>query len=332
MQVLLLSAAEMAEIVTMKDIIQADKDALSIYSAGGADIPLRANLNVAKHNGQSLYMPGYAADAEALGIKIVSVYPNNPDKGKTAVPATMVLLDSSTGEVCALLDGTYLTRMRTGAVAGAATDLLARQDSKVFALFGTGGQAEGQLEAVLCVRPIEQVFVFDIDHQRAQEFAKAMQAKFGEKYNVQISASEDADKMVEQADVITAVTTSKQPVFNASKLKAGAHINGVGSYTPEMQEILAEVLEKASKIYLDTRDGVLHESGDFITPIKAGKFSVEKVTGELGEAINGEKPLRENDTEITFFKSTGSAVLDIVVAKHIYDLAVAQKKGQEITL
>lgn len=332
MDILLLSQQDVASIISMKEIIQADKDALAIYSAGGADIPLRVNLTIAKENGQSLYMPGYAAQADALGIKMVSVYPGNAAKGKTNVPATMVLLNQETGEVCALLDGTYLTQLRTGAVSGAATDLLARQDSRVFALFGSGGQAETQLEAVLSVRPIEQVKVFDISLPRAQQFVAQMQAKFAERFGVNIEVGASPEHTVQDADIITAVTTAHTPVFPAAAVKAGAHINGVGSYTPQMQELPPELLSVAGKIYVDTRDGVLNESGDFIIPIKQGRFKAEQITGELGEGINGKTPLRENSEEITLFKSTGSAVLDIVAAKRIYDQAIAQNKGQKIVL
>lgn len=332
MDILILKQSDMADIATMSDIIQADKDALAIYSANGANIPLRVNLAVPADNGQSLFMPGYAEQAAALGIKIVSVYPDNAAKGKSNVPATMILLDNTSGEVCALLDGTYLTQLRTGAVSGAATDLLARQDSHTFALFGTGGQAACQLEAVLCVRPIQQVNVFDLDQQRATAFATAMQEKFAAQYGVTINVAASADDAIADADIITVVTTAKTPVFDGSKVKPGTHINGVGSYTPDMQELDPVLLSKAGKIYVDTRDGVLNESGDFIQPIKQGQFSAERITGELGEAINGDAPLREDDDEITLFKSTGSAVLDIVAAKRIYDQAVAQRKGQTISL
>ncbi|MGO2603926.1 MAG: ornithine cyclodeaminase family protein, partial [Alkalibacterium gilvum] len=157
-----LKEKEMKHVFEMKEAIQADKDALALYSAEEVDIPLRINLDVPEEEGRSLYMPGYAAKAHALGVKIVSVYPKNIEKGLTSVPATMVLVDTETGQVCSIMDGTYLTQLRTGAVAGAATDLLARNDSSVFTLVGTGGQAETQLEAVLAVRPIRKVYVFDI--------------------------------------------------------------------------------------------------------------------------------------------------------------------------
>ena len=189
MKILVLNEEHMRQVFTMKDAVQADKDALQLYSEGKSNIPLRANLNIPEYEGQSLYMYGYAPPAKALGVKIVSVYPKNIEKGLNSVPATMVLVNCETGEVCALMDGTYLTRIRTGAVAGAATDVLARPDSKVFALFGTGGQAETQLEAVLTVRPeIELVKVSDINLQRAQDFAERMTKKLSGRFPAKIQA------------------------------------------------------------------------------------------------------------------------------------------------
>ena len=331
MEILVLKQEEMKTVFHMKDAVQADKDALAIYSAGKSNIPLRVNLNVPEHEGQSLYMPGYAAEANALGVKIVSVYPRNIEKGLTSVPATMVLVNSETGELCSIMDGTYLTRVRTGAVSGAATDLLSRRDARVFALFGTGGQAESQLEAVLTVRPIKEVRVFDISDERAQAFAARMAEQFGEAFGVSIAAVATPEEAVMDADIITCVTTSTSPVFDGRLVKKGAHINGVGAYTPEMQEIDEYALIHADKVYVDTRNGVLNEAGDLIKPIQKGTFSSDRITGELGELVLGKTPGRKREDEITLFKTTGSAVMDVVTARRIYEAAKRQGIGTIVT-
>ena len=331
-EILILKESDISSMITMRDIIEADKEALSIYSSHKSNIPLRSNLNVPEYNGQCLFMNGYAAPAKALGVKIVSVYPENINKNLTSVPATMVLVDAETGVVNSLIDGTYLTRLRTGAISGLATEILSRKDSKIFALFGTGGQAVTQLEAVLTVRNIEEVRVFDVFKERAKDFAKKMSDKFSKKFNVKIIAAESSDAAVDNADIITTVTTSKKPVFDANKVKKNVHINGVGSYTPEMVEIPGEILVKANKIYVDTRDGAINESGDLITPIKDGLITIEKINGELGEVINGLIKGRESDDEMTFFKTTGSAVLDLVAAQKIYEKAKAKGVGQMVDL
>ena len=332
-EILVLKESDISPIISMSDIISADREALSIYSNHQSNIPLRTNINVPEFNGQCLFMNGYAAPAKALGVKIVSVYPDNINKNLTSVPATMVLVNAETGIVNALIDGTYLTRLRTGAISGLATEILSRKDSKILALFGTGGQAITQLEAILTVRKIELVKVFDIVYERADEFAKKMTVLYSKKYNnVKIIAVKSSDEAVENADIITTVTTSKKPVFKIDKIKSNVHINGVGSYTPDMCEVPEEVVVKANKIYVDTRDGAINESGDLIGPIKKGLINIEKINGELGEVINGKIKGRENDDEMTFFKTTGSAVLDLVAAQKIYELAKKNNIGKIIDL
>ena len=331
--ILVLKESDISSIITMSDIISADKEALSIYSNHQSYIPLRTNIDIPQYNGQCLFMNGYASPAKALGVKIVSVYPDNINKNISSVPATMVLVNAETGFVNALIDGTYLTRLRTGAISGLATDMLARKDSKILALFGTGGQAISQLEAILTVRKIELVKVYDIMFERAVNFAKKMTELYSKKFNnVKIIAVRNSDEAVENADIITTVTTSKKPVFSANKIKSNVHINGVGSYTPEMCEIPEEILVKANKIFVDTKDGAINESGDLIQPIKKGLINIDKINGELGEVINGKIKGRENDEEMTFFKTTGSAVLDLVAAQKIYEIAKKKKIGKVINL
>ena len=238
MKILVLNEKDMRSVLTMEEAVKADRDALSLYSAGESNIPLRANLDVPEHNGQSLYMYGYAAKAHALGVKIVSTYPDNIDKGIPSVPATMVLLNSETGETCSFMDGTYLTRLRTGAVSGLATEILSRKDSKIFAVIGTGGQAQGQIEAVLTVRPeIELVKVYDLNTERAKACAEQMTELFKGKFPAKFEAASSSAEAVKDADIITTITIAKDPVFDGKLVKKGAHINGVGSYTPELSEI-----------------------------------------------------------------------------------------------
>ncbi len=323
----LLTKEDMQRVFTMAEAIQADKDALALYSKGETDIPLRANISVPAHNGSALYMYGYAAGASALGVKIVSVYPDNPKKGLPSVPATMILMDDSTGAVSALMDGTYLTRLRTGAVAGAATDLLAREDSSVFALFGAGGQAEGQLEAVLTVRDIKLAKVYSRTFEKAEAFAKAMSEKFRDKFGTKIIAVRSMEEAIADADIVTAATTSITPVFDGRLLKKGAHVNGVGSFTYDMVEVDSYTLTHAGKVYADTLDGVLGEAGDILQPIDRGEYSKERMTGELGQLINGTAPGRESADEITFFKTVGSAVLDLVTAQRILEKAQSLNIG-----
>ena len=331
MELLVLNREEMIEVIDMKEAIEADKVALEAYSKGEANIPLRVNLDVEKHKGQSLYMPGYLENQAALGVKIVSVYPENIKKGMSSVPSLMVLIDDETGFPNSMMDGTYLTQLRTGAISGAATDLLAKKDSKVFTLIGTGGQAEFQLEAILAVRNIETAYVFDINEDNRRNFATRMQEKFGEKYAVSIEECKNLEEAIGESDIITSVTTARQATFKGQWVKEGCHINGVGSYTPEMAEIDGDLILRADKVYCDTKDAII-ESGDFVQIIEKGLFTEDQITGELGQLIMGNIKGRESDKEISFFETTGNAVLDIMVAKNIYDLAVEKKIGTTINI
>ena len=326
MKIFVINEKQMKEIMSMKDAIVAVKEAAVAYSNGKTNIPLRANLDVKKYNGNSLYMYGYVEGSDALGVKLVSVYPDNPKLGVSACPATMILENAKTGEVSAIMDGTYLTRLRTGALSGAATEILSRKDSKVFTLIGTGGQAECQLDAVLSVRDIEEVRVYSRNYDNVLKFIERVSENKKQKF----VACKSSDEAIDNADIITAVTVSNEPVFNGKNVKKGCHINGVGSYTPVMSEIDEYVVCNANKIIVDTMEGTINETGDFLKPMQKGIFKKEMITGELGELLSGKCKLRESDDEMTFFETTGSAVFDLVTAQKIYEMALKNNKGNII--
>lgn len=330
---LLLNQHDIAACFSMKEAIDAAKTALKLYTQGDATVPLRTNIPVTPYNGQSLFMPATTSgDATALGIKIVSVFPENQNSEFPVVPATMLVMDPKHGVVSALLDGTYLTQLRTGAVQGAATDLLAREDAQIAALIGTGGQATQQAIAMMTVRPLTQLRVYDIDFERAQQFAQSLADAVKEEFSTQIIAVQTAKEAVQDADIITSVTTSKVPTFDAADVKKGAHVNGIGAYTPEMKELPSELLVAADAVFFDTRDGVLAEAGDILAPIQDGTLTEDDYTGELGELLIGNIQGRTDDTHITVFKSVGSAVLDVVTAQKIVEQAQQRNIGTTITI
>jgi len=327
---LLLNKEDIRRVFTMRDAVEADKEAFRIYSTQESLIPLRVNLGISKQEGQTLFMPGYVPDLDSIGVKILSLFPHNREKSLPTITATMVMLDGSTGQVCCILDGTYLTQLRTGAAAGAATDLLARPDARIGALIGTGGQAASQLEALLTVRQLAEVRVHDLDLAGAQSFVQRMEQELNLPEGLLRPVASSAEAVTD-ADIITAVTTSSVPVFDGSLVKPGAHVNGVGSYMPHMHELDETIISRADKIFFDTREGVLAEAGEFITPIKNGTFSLDRINGEIGQVVAGQLPGRESATEITLFKTVGMAILDIVTAGFIYKKAVAHQIGQEFS-
>ncbi|OCG34698.1 ornithine cyclodeaminase family protein [Gilliamella sp. Gris1-4] len=318
---LILTANDIERFYTMKDAIAADKQALKIYSQGNSDVPLRINFDMQK--GQCLFMPAHINGSDIVGIKIVSVFPENPKLGKPSVPAQILMLDPQTGEVCAMLDGTFVTQLRTGAVQGAATDLLARKNASRSVLIGTGGQAVSQLEAMLTVRSLTDVAIFDIDTQKAEQFTEEMKHRFAH-FSTNLYFSKNLDEDISQADIITSVTTSNVVTFNGEKVKPGTHVNGVGAYTPEMHEIPECVVEKANIRVVDTKEGVFAEAGDIIDPIKQKLVSEDEFL-ELGDLVIDPNQCRLNDQQITLFKTVGTAVLDVYIGYDIY--LKAKEKG-----
>ena len=325
---LYLSANEIREIFSMKEAIESDREAFMIQAAGLAEVPVRTNFNVAE-GGITSFMPALIKKYPRAGIKIVSTYAGNYKKGLPAVSATVLLTDPETGAVNALLDGTELTRMRTGAVSGLATELLANETAEVGALFGTGGQAASQLEAVLTSRPLKEVRVYDTAPERIADFierAAKTAAKFG---TMLVSAGSPAEAVAE-ADVITTVTTSPEPVFDGKLVRAGAHINAVGTFMPHKRELDEYIVRRADKIFIDNREAVMSEAGEFLIPLAAGRFSETMITGELGDLITGRTHGRKSREDITLMKTVGFATLDIVIAHKVYEKALKAGVGTEL--
>jgi alanine dehydrogenase len=323
----ILSAEDVRRALPMRQAVEVIQKAFAQLSTGGANVPLRTGLPVPKHHGIALIMPGYLAEDDQLAVKFVSVFNDNPAKGLPLIHALVVVIDAETGAPAAVMDGTYLTALRTGAASGAATNLLARQDAHTAAIFGAGAQARTQLEAVQSVRPIQEAWVYDLNPQNAQDFAAEMSQALSLKINVASSPSE----AVRQADVICTATTSTTPVFKDADLKPGVHINAVGAYTPEMQEIPEETVRRA-RIIIDHHLASMAEAGDLLIPLKRGLISKDDIYAELGEIAAGLKPSRQSLEEITFFKSVGVAVQDVAAANAVLQAATKMNLGTEINL
>jgi ornithine cyclodeaminase len=326
---LILNAEEIRSVFPMKEAIEADKQAFLLHSRGQTEVPVRISFSVQKDD-KSQFMPAFVkGDIHRVGIKIVSTFMENPSRGLPVVTAQVLLLDPETGMVCAMMDGTEVTKIRTGAISGAATDILARADAEVGALFGTGAQARSQLEAMLTARRLREVRVFDKNPEWIRAFIERC-APLAESFGTKLVAASSTDAAIDQADVITSVTTSKTPVFDGKRVREGAHVNGVGSYTPNARELDLEIL-KRSRVYVDNREAVLAEAGDFLIPIASGDYSSGQIIGELGEVIDGKVQGRLTPKDITVMKTVGFAVLDVVAAYRIYTKALEQGKGRELS-
>jgi len=324
---LLLTREDLEKVLAMREVIEAvEKAFLELYHEK-AKVPLRTILEVEKHNGFLLYMPSYLESSKALAVKVVSLYPENPKKGIPSVLASILLNDPETGKPLAFMEGTYITAMRTGAASGVATKYLARKDAKTVGIIGAGVQARTQLWAVYEVRSIEKAYVYDINKERSQNFADEMSKKFG----VEIDVVESPKEVAENSDILIIATTARKPVLRGEWVKEGTHINSIGWVGKDARELDSETVKK-SKLVVDSREGVLNESGDIIIPIKEGIIDETHIYAELSELVAGAKKGRDNDREITLFKSVGLAIEDAITAKLAYEKALKLGIGTHVEL
>jgi alanine dehydrogenase len=326
---LILSAAEIRQALPMGEAISAMKFAFAAYASGHAQVPMRVQMTIPPHKAVSLIMPAYIQDDEneAMAVKVVSVYPENPAAGLPLIHGAVLVLEANTGRPVALLEGSQLTAIRTGAASGAATDILARQDSLEAAIFGAGVQSQTQLEAICSVREIKTAWIFDPDPLKTTEFIEDM-AGSGSIPN-DLRPAKDPEQATTNADVICCATTSLTPVFEDRYLKPGVHINAVGSFTPEMQEIPAETIQRAMLV-VDSRQAAHSETGDILKPVQAGIIDREHIYAELGELFQGIKPGRQSASQITCFKSVGLAVQDAAASQLALRTAQELGLGQSI--
>jgi ornithine cyclodeaminase/alanine dehydrogenase-like protein (mu-crystallin family) len=305
------SAKEIKQILTMQEAIEIMKEAFIQITKNQAIIPPRIHLSIPKHQGDSLIMPIYMPSNDRIGLKLITLFDENQAKGLPLIHALVLIFDATNGKPLAIMDGSYLTALRTGAGSGLASKLLARKDSKVAAIFGAGKQGETQLEAVCAARDIEKVLVFDPDKNKAKTFSNEMNKKL----KIEIKVAQTSIEL-KKADIICTATNSQKPVFSEKNLKNGVHINAIGSYKPHIREIPSEAITLA-KIVVDHRKSALSEAGDLIIPIQQKLIKEDYIHAELGEILLKSKSSRESNDEITIFKSVGNAIQDLVTANQV---------------
>jgi len=327
---LVLCSDDVRRCLPMAEAIEGMKEAMAAVSDGRLEMPDRSHLDVPAHRGVVLTMPSFShgSGGDSLAIKVVSLFDGNADRGLARIQATVLVLEPATGVAAALLHGATLTAIRTGAASGAAADLLARKDARAVAIFGAGVQGMTQLEAVCTVRDIEEVFVYDLDTARAEEFAVEVAGTGPIPSNVCVAGS--PKEALADADIVCAATVSHSPIFDDADVRPGTHISAVGSYQPHVQELPAETVVR-SRLVVDMRQMALIEPGDIMIPIAKGMMTPDDIHAELGEIVLGRKPGRENDEQITLFKSVGLAVQDAIAARIALEHARELGLGQQIT-
>ncbi|THE12221.1 ornithine cyclodeaminase family protein [Bacillus timonensis] len=326
---LILSESEIRTLYSMSDAIRDLEEALTFYEEGKVVNPHRTVFDFPAKEASALYMPSSMEPVGKSAVKVVTIFPHNPSVGKNTTQGVILLSDTDSGEHLACLNASYLTRLRTGAVSGIATKHLAKKDASAVVVIGTGAMAEEQLQAVLEVREIKEIMLFNRTREKAIAFEKRI-PELSPGFSGSITIMDRPDEAVSKADIIICATRSAVPVFSGQALRPGTHINGVGSYLPHMQEVDEESILRCSKIVADTMEGVKDEAGDFIIPANKGVWSFDELHGELSELVLGKIAGREKNEEITFFKSVGTAYFDLAVAASVYEKAIKAGVGKEV--
>lgn len=321
----ILSAGEVRVALPMADAIDAMREAFSALADGRVQLPLRTHQELPGTPLVSLTMPGVITAPPRIGAKLLTINPDNPARALPAIHGLVVLFDPETGVPSGLLDGTAVTALRTGAVSGLATDLLARPDSRVLAVIGAGTQARTQLEAVREVRPIVDVRVWSRSPDRAADFAGEMSRD-----GLAVRPVSTVEEAVEGADVICTATPSTRPLVGLAEVTDGVHINAVGSYTREMCE-LGPHLVRAARVVVDSTEAAMEEAGELIQAVEEGLVDVDNFI-ELGELLLGRQEGRRSDGEITLFKSVGLAVQDLSAGARALRNAVTRGLGTTLDL
>ena len=331
MDVLVLNAEEVTRLLPMPECIKVMRDALAALARGEALVPLRTVMRVPGASGFLGLMPGYIAPARgeggALGMKAVSVFPGNAKRGIDTHQGAVLLFEADTGRLSALMDGAAITAIRTAAVSGVATDVLARSDASELAILGAGVQARTHMEAIAAVRPLRRVRIWSRNAEHAAALASELRPRF--QFPIDVAASPEA--AVRAADIVATVTASAEPILERRWLKEGVHINAVGSSIPTSREIDTATMA-AARLFVDRRESALAEAGDLLIALREGAVTDDHIVAELGDVIIGKEPGRRSPGEVTLFKSLGLAVEDVASAAYLARRARETGAGRTVPM
>jgi ornithine cyclodeaminase len=321
-KVLIVNQSEVAQLLPMRECIEAMAQALASTARGEVVLPLRQVTILPDNLGALACMPAFAGSLGGIGVKVISVFPGNHGSAFDSHQGAVLLFDAEHGSLRALVDASEVTAIRTAAVSAVATRALAREDAGDLAILGSGVQARTHLEAMLLVRTIRRVRVWSPSAEHRDAFAQRESRRLG----VEVEPVASAQSTVAGADLICTVTGARQPVLRGKWLGAGAHVNAVGSSLKTSRELDTEAVLRA-RLFVDRRESALHEAGDFLIPKAEGAVGDDHILGELGDVLLGKVGGRESPDEITLFKSLGLAVEDLAAVRLIYEGARARDLG-----
>jgi alanine dehydrogenase len=319
---LVLSEKEVQSLAQFDDLIPVLEQAHVQYSTGNAVMPVRLVVPLPQIEGRVTSMPAYLDRDKALGMKVVTYFPNNPKQNLPAILATVMLFSTETGKMIAAMDGNYITAIRTACASAMATKALANRDTPVLGVLGAGVQARAHIRALTRIRRIAKIKVYDISEASARELQATLQEEIG----VKIDIVESAREAILDSDLLVTVTTAKEPIVQADWLKPGVHINAVGSHRPDLREIDGATLAGA-KIVVDSREAIMAECGDILLAIQEKAITADSVHAEIGEVLAGKKSGRSRPDEKTIYKAVGIAIQDVATAHWVYRKALERNIG-----
>jgi ornithine cyclodeaminase len=325
MEIRILRADDVRRFLPMGECIALMERTMIAVSAGRAVVPLRSIMVMPGDRGMLGNMPGYLAEPECFGVKLVSLIPRNQPPLHSSHLGLVILFEAEHGRPVALLDGAQITAVRTAAASALATTWLARSDAGDLALLGAGEQAQSHLAAMSCVRVLRRVRVWTRDPDKARKFARAEGARHG----MEIEVSDSVEAAVRGADIVCTLTKAREPILKGPWLAPGVHVNVVGSSVATAAEVDTDAVVR-SRFFVDLRDSTVHEGGEYLRALTEGAISAAHILGEIGEVAAGTVPGRRAQSDLTMYKSLGIAAQDLAAGYHVFERAAAAGAGQLI--
>jgi alanine dehydrogenase len=324
---LVLSETQVQSLIDVDELIAALEQAHVQYSTGRAVMPVRLVVPLPQIQGRITSMPGFLGDDRALGMKVVTYFQENPKQDLPAILGSILLFSSDTGKLIAVMDGSYITAIRTACASAVATKALANSKTPVLGILGAGVQARSHIQALSRVRKIAQIKIYSPSGSSAAAIQKDFELKTG----VEIELAQSPEEAFRDADLVVTASTAKTPIVKAEFLKSGAHINAVGSHRPDMRELDGATVARA-KVLVDSREAIMAECGDILLAIEEKSIGSDHIHGEIGEVLAGSKAGRSSADEITLYKSVGIAIQDVAAANLVYRKALEQKVGTTVEM
>lgn len=324
---LVLSEKEVRRLIDIEELIDALERAHVQFSTGKAVMPVRQVVPLPEIKGRITSMPAYLGEDHALGMKVVTFFQGNANTNLPAILATIQLYSAATGKLAAIMDGTYITAIRTACASAVATKVLANSKTPVLGVLGAGVQADSHIRALCKVRGIKSIKVYSPSGKSGRKLKEELEPEI----KIRIEPVKSAEEVVRDADLLVTATTAKEPILNFAWIKPGAHINAVGSHRPDLREIDAATMKRA-KVFVDSRAAIMAECGDVLLAIKEGAITESHASAEIGEVLAGKKSGRTKPEEITLYKSVGIAIQDVAAAQLVYRKALEEKAGVRVEI